>query len=682
MRKAFLPLILPLGDHGVKSECLGSNPQYSTRTGTASRPSDARNETTRQSGSLLLLLFVCLTATREVKAAPGDTLAWINLPTGAGEFGLSIASDMNGNLYYTNYQATNPQANILRKMDKFGTLLYSVGMHTSTNAPITLGEMVWDPVNGVLLAGSDDATSPQGLFSINPTTGLVSNVFTASGYLVDGLARDTDGSIWFHPDGPSVIYHYSLGGVLLGTVTPKDSSGVPLSSVSGVETGSGNHLIVSNVNPPKLFFVDKTTGAWAEEQTYSPPPVYGPEGITCDTINFAPLPAVWIRSYGTALAIEVPSSWCAPASPVTADCPSCAIRTCGESVSGLGSWISFPASPYYKLGSSYVPISRAEDLCNALNSVVPNSVTSVVQHFNSNSSVYSWDCTGMAGCTDGAGNNVSPEPGGCGSACFCIDPGEGYQVSTPGLSVSLQLYTADSTPITITVPGGYTSPDFGVLVSIPCQSGINTAEQFCQLSGLAFGDTVTRHDSCTGTFVNHQCGQITNNYSVLPGEALRIRKFSAGNVTYTNPAPLPGTVPSMINPVTHTYCIAGTSNAVGWSWWIDLGADGVPVIQSPEPFNMSVPGIPSGQGSASFVSAFLNSISGVCPGLTTSSGSNCFTITAPGPGFDFYVGAYGSLANCKVASSGCSFNPLIYLGGSESAGSGSVGECRGRRCTR
>src|SRR2546427_10474139 len=83
------------------------------------RPPKKLRANSHVSGILSAALLLLLVGTRLSQAAPGDLVAIVPLPTSPG-FGVSVAVDCDGNVYYTQQQPDDPH---LYKMNKTGTLL-------------------------------------------------------------------------------------------------------------------------------------------------------------------------------------------------------------------------------------------------------------------------------------------------------------------------------------------------------------------------------------------------------------------------------------------------------------------------------------------------------------------------------------------------------------------------------
>src|SRR2546422_1949256 len=135
-----------------------------------------RPNTVRHLAGLGARLLLLLAAAPLSQAAPGDLVATVPLPTLPG-YGVSVAVDCDGNVYYTQQQ---PDDSHLYKMNKNGTLLASPIITDSVSgAQLFMDEMSWDNGRKVLWAGQHSA-SPIRVYRVNPTTGVATFAFTAS----------------------------------------------------------------------------------------------------------------------------------------------------------------------------------------------------------------------------------------------------------------------------------------------------------------------------------------------------------------------------------------------------------------------------------------------------------------------------------------------------------------------
>ena len=195
-------------------------------------------------------------------------------------------------------------------------------------------------------------------------------------------------------------------------------------------------------------------------------------------------------------------------------------------------WISLPSNSN---------VARAEDLC----SLIPNAI-SVKQRFSLSESIYGpggpspreWTlyCANptASGCTAGPGSPAPPEGGACGSACFCIDPGEGFEVTVSAPSTFQVTGSESATPISLP-PGGYT-----YLVSVPFDTCMKTWNDLAiaiglPTSGLQRG-TVSRYDGCTGSSTGALAGSSAATSGILvPGAAYVVTYTDHLGHTFTNP---------------------------------------------------------------------------------------------------------------------------------------------------
>jgi len=241
-------------------------------------------------------------------ANPGDPLGVTTVPY-PGSLGVSVAVNCDRVIYYTNY--LDPY---LYKTDKTGAALGILPLTDgATGAPLTLGEMAWDNTTGTLWAGTDNV-DPHRVYTVNPATGVCTFRFAcpeAVGFaLTDGFGYDAgDNTIWISPDVSTEIFHYTIAGVYLGSVIPKDASGNPLGSVSGVTVGLGNTLYIGRNGFGQIYRIDKTTGAFI---SVFASPGGRDEGLECDQFSYFPKFTLWSKDAynNTITAIEVDPATC------------------------------------------------------------------------------------------------------------------------------------------------------------------------------------------------------------------------------------------------------------------------------------------------------------------------------------------------------------------------------------
>jgi hypothetical protein len=190
-----------------------------------------------------VLVSIFVLSTSAAWAAPGNEIAHVTLPVTG--FGVSVANDCQGNIFYTN----NGQHN-LYVMDASGTLLNTLPVvDSATGAALDMDEMAWDASRQVLW-GQRHNSNPIDLYTINATTGIATHAFTSTthslGTFRDGIAYDPDDdTLWLSGDVSTNIDHYTTAGAYLGTITPKNPGGGNLGEISGVVVGVGDLLYSS-----------------------------------------------------------------------------------------------------------------------------------------------------------------------------------------------------------------------------------------------------------------------------------------------------------------------------------------------------------------------------------------------------------------------------------------------------
>ncbi|MFI5398342.1 MAG: hypothetical protein ACHQ9S_22625 [Candidatus Binatia bacterium] len=245
-----------------------------------------------------------------VFAAPGDLIGNVNLPVTG--FGVSVAVDCSGNVFYTLANDTN-----LYKMDKTGTLLSTTPItNANGGGGLNLDEFAWDQTRQILWATQHDS-NPIDIFKLDRATGVATLAFASQtplfGTFVDGLAFDgSDDSLWLSRDVSTTIEHYKTDGTLINVITPKNASGGNLGSISGVIVGVGDLLYLGQNGRQQIVQVKKSNGDFLG--VFTSPGGARDEGLECDPVNFAPKLALWSREFnspGFMSVIELAPGTCA-----------------------------------------------------------------------------------------------------------------------------------------------------------------------------------------------------------------------------------------------------------------------------------------------------------------------------------------------------------------------------------
>lgn len=237
-------------------------------------------------------------------AQPGKLIK--NVPLPVKGFGVSVAVDCNGIVYYTLWR----QARVF-KTDKNGR---NLGFVNTGN--VQLDELAYDAKRNVLW-GCQHGSNPVRIYRVNPATGAATFAFTASrtrsvGTFRDGLAYDasTD-SLYVSGDVSNTIEEYKVTGTYVRTLTPKNSRGGTLGAISGVSVGRGDLLYLGQNGRRQIVQVRKSSGAFVK--VFASPGGARDEGLECDPINFAPKLALWSREFnqpGFLSVIELEAGTC------------------------------------------------------------------------------------------------------------------------------------------------------------------------------------------------------------------------------------------------------------------------------------------------------------------------------------------------------------------------------------
>jgi hypothetical protein len=128
--------------------------------------------------------------------------------------------------------------------------------------------------------------------------------------LVDGLAWDfTDDTLWISPDVSCDVFHFSVTGTALGSITPKNSAGQSDCLVSGVAIGAANTLYIGRDGQFEIRRVNKSNGNFVSDFAVTNDRV---EDLTCDQTTYAPKEAILAKdAYGSSYeAFEVEPGTC------------------------------------------------------------------------------------------------------------------------------------------------------------------------------------------------------------------------------------------------------------------------------------------------------------------------------------------------------------------------------------
>jgi hypothetical protein len=272
---------------------------------------------------LSVAVFVVLTSV--AYAAPGDLLGTVTLP---GNGSCNVA----GTFDCTYYMAIDSNSCFSSTIGIYLPPIDGNGAATRVSTKnivdggvndVNISALAWDPSRGRVWGAYDaniyliDVGDPTVDGNAVATWQFNTNVGGIS--LVDGLAYDpNDDTLYYSPDVDANVYHFTVGGTLSNTVTPKDSCGIPDGRVSGVAIGSGNTLYIARNGAAEIRLVDKTTGAFISQFATTSGRV---EDLTCDPITYAPNEAILAKDAFSGLyeAFEVEPGTCPCIGPVPVD---------------------------------------------------------------------------------------------------------------------------------------------------------------------------------------------------------------------------------------------------------------------------------------------------------------------------------------------------------------------------
>jgi hypothetical protein len=244
----------------------------------------------------------------------------------------------------------------------------SLGAIPNPGRPALCGGLSWDSSTGHLWCGSYDGTSD--VYTVSPVTGIATFQFNTNAVVggmnldscygpgvevfIDGIALDTDGTLWLSGDAAQTVYHIDPAGpVLLGSFLMPDH---PFSGATGCSTGiavaPGGYLELAMqagadlgtheiVKVEKLDFVDNPPVIVSFTTLFTDNP--GTEDIAFDPDTYAPRCVVWTNQFGVT-------------NPITAYDVQCT-RT-------IGYWKNHPAEDF--TGDSFLPIDLGDDDSNGV----------------------------------------------------------------------------------------------------------------------------------------------------------------------------------------------------------------------------------------------------------------------------------------------------------------------------
>ena len=274
----------------------------------------------------------------------------------------------------------------------------------------------------------------------------------------------------------------------------------------------------------------------------------------------------------------------------------CDAITCVEKPEGCTiTWVSIPPGP------SPNPIRTAEDLAEAIPDVVR-----VTKRFPGGDGVcdsYTWNavdgiCTGSP-----AGGCEVPEPGAeaCGSSCFCVHPGEGFEIERT-TSRPFQMYGEDGV-----VEFDLKRSDSVYLVSVPIGvDGLTARQLYNAISSRRCHVGRVSKLTC-GMTLRNWSGTAGDNFSLEPGEAYEVAVTQCD--THVRIAPT-GTHVRRGCPGT-AYRVRGTGSGGGYSWGIDTAYPlPYPGLEDAELQDPAAPGAGPGASAREVAAALVEDIAG------------------------------------------------------------------------
>lgn len=268
----------------------------------------------RRFGALAAALLCLAALASPASAAPGALVASIPLATPGFGVSVAVGCDATPILYYTTFNNLPDDGTVLQRMTPGGVGLAGLPIRDPANAPVSIDEMAYE-LSGDVLWGCEHGTNPVRIWRIDRATGFATLAFTSAtisaGTFRDGITVDNfDGTIFVSGDVSTTVEHYSMTGVLLNVLTPKDALGFDLGAISGIQVGLGDMLYLGRNGFGQIVQVKKSDGSFISSFAS---PAGRDEGLECDARSFQPRVVLWSRDFnppGRVDAIEVDPQTC------------------------------------------------------------------------------------------------------------------------------------------------------------------------------------------------------------------------------------------------------------------------------------------------------------------------------------------------------------------------------------
>jgi hypothetical protein len=456
------------------------------RTGDSGRPFSGQH---REAGmkyarSIFLCLFVIggvLQVPVSASAANGDQVDSVTFDTECPS-GIGVGITFDGtNLWYSCDGTPTPiegppAADLYRANPSSGVVTASYNVADLEG----LGALAYDATRNAIWAGwgTNAGAGKIRLIQLNGTKDVTdtTDAFTAGeaydGLLDDGLAFDAqDDSLYVSPDASTTIYHYAVGGSLIGSFlwggTGCFNSGLAVGGNLLFEGSNGcSHVWVVNKSTHAASFDFPTTGT-------------RDEGLTCDSETFAE-DVVWsMEAYDsnfeegatrTAFAFEVPAGTCG----IGGEPPASHTLMVSKAGTGTGTVTSSPAG--IDCGAT----------CSASFSEDTSVTLTATADAGSTFSSWSGDCSGTA-CT------VTMDADKSVTAIFnqtsTGDTASGFVLPGGTIQTCQNTSSTDNTCSAITLP----NTGFGATITITEQAG--SLSKIC--NGPCSNQTTTYAITCT-----------------------------------------------------------------------------------------------------------------------------------------------------------------------------------------